>query len=214
MFDKIVTENLEILQEAILRVKKENIRCISGLSADLEELTERAFTYELYHQWKNLLRRKHSGLTINAEIKKVLNENNTFPDFVLHKSQDDVNLSNQILVCEVKRKSTSASLQFKDLKKLCEYLSVGYVSYSFACGVLLIVGEGSANNKVKVLSTLVKRNIVKWNKTEKENMSHPLVKDNCSNVLDRLYFIYYDPYQRIKKKRIKMQTLNELIKDQ
>lgn len=92
----------------------------------LYTMQERVFCYEFYHQFRMLMQNdaKYNNLIFNAEIKKSdfvfmesQGENYKYPDFVLHKGQD--NTEGQELVIEVKTKFglTPTNLE-ADLRKL------------------------------------------------------------------------------------------------
>ena len=78
-----------------------------GLPIANEDLYERAFAYELYHQWSKYIDcyKHHSpdmqNLCINGEIKKCFWEEKKLPDLVLHMYWTDW----QELIVEIKRES-------------------------------------------------------------------------------------------------------------
>lgn len=90
---------LESLFEAIWRVKdcyiyevlKEKFACV-----------ERTFTYEVYHQWRDvLIKSGFENVRIDAEIPKGFEDGKCFPDMVLHGGQG--NLKDNFIACEFKR---------------------------------------------------------------------------------------------------------------
>lgn len=100
---------------------------------DIEHV-ERAFAYELYHQWcNNPIIKNSKSLIINAEIPKELiceakhiNKSLTYPDMVLHRGQN--NYKGNLIICEIKRDSYARQNPDKileDFDKLQIYLSDG-----------------------------------------------------------------------------------------
>lgn len=108
----------------------------------VEILNERSFAYELYRVWYNLNKKNKTGLVINAEITKRIEDKfkkkteelfkekteRFLPDMVLHQSQWDSTA--QELICEIKifNNLTKESL-LKDLKKLVAYTTPACVLY-------------------------------------------------------------------------------------
>ena len=149
IFEPIIDPKVALatLELAISRVHPSYLYAWDASDDDSDPIraqTERCFTYELYHQWRNILEYLYGDtLKLNCEITKnitrafILKSENTiqdqvcnelklntdkmFPDFVLHGGQDDT--KNQILACEVKRKlSYDYKAIANDILKLCEYL--------------------------------------------------------------------------------------------
>lgn len=145
--------HVQLLINAIINVKKDYLwyndylpkKCTEVNSSKRYEHLERVFAYELYHQWSILLAKDRCGLTLNAEITKEIfdNEKNThvFPDFVLHNGQG--NDSEQILVCEVKRRQGLNSNGIKnDIDVLIDYLDNKKFSHEpFKLGIFILIGE-------------------------------------------------------------------------
>lgn len=96
-----------------------------------EQMCERVFAYELYHQWRIVSEIfQYDNLIINGEIRKDgsvyrRDINIVYPDLVLHEQQN--NLNQQILACEIKTviavKNSKEDLK-KDLIKLDKYIDV------------------------------------------------------------------------------------------
>lgn len=96
-----------------------------------EQMCERVFAYELYHQWRIISEIfQYDNLIINGEIRKDgsvyrRNINIVYPDLVLHEQQN--NLNQQLLACEIKTIiAIKKSLEDfkKDLIKLSNYIDV------------------------------------------------------------------------------------------
>lgn len=124
--------------------------------------TERVFAYELYHQWACRLCSNKEWI-INAELFKHVDwfysEDNTntsntsndisakkkkyskdFPDMVLHKGQ---NQDEQMIVCEIKRKTRLHKDIKDDIDRLCLFTKIKdpviHKDYyqSYKCGIFL-----------------------------------------------------------------------------
>lgn len=113
------------LKKSILEVHSEYYRHL-GI-----EHYERAFAYELYHQWAKYVekyrKQGQEDLFINGEIKKFLYGLKKMPDMVLHHNNTD----GQEIVVEIKRmphNPNSYQLQklIDDLKKLRDF-SIGEI---------------------------------------------------------------------------------------
>ena len=152
---------------------------------------ERAFTYEVYHQWSTLINDKN--VRIDAEIsKQFVDENisklfvNTenserpyhrfYPDMVLHEGQG--NSKNNFIVCEFKRMhNISNKLIIDDLKKLDLYVDqetkAGVSDWTpFHCGVFILIFHNTEGkcvqeelcNRLLSLSEDIRENIANQNK--------------------------------------------------
>lgn len=135
---------------------------------------ERAFAYELYHQWSKYIEKYHKAgndkICLNAEVKKFLAGRRKLPDMVLHEDRSD----NQEIVVEIKRKpSATAKSIVEDLKKIESFLTgfigigdnaegifMGFSSYKFGA---LLVTCGTIDDLVQLLSgkVLTLNNIAK-----------------------------------------------------
>lgn len=85
---------------------------------------ERAFAYELYHQWSKHIEKYHKAgneaICLNAEVKKFLAGQKKLPDMVLHEDCED----NQEIVVEIKRMSSATPKSIiDDLKKIERFLT-------------------------------------------------------------------------------------------
>lgn len=85
---------------------------------------ERAFAYELYHQWSKFLegyqKAGNPNICLNAEVKKFLDGHKKLPDMVLHEDGQN----NQEIVVEIKRMpSAKESTVVEDLKKIEQFLT-------------------------------------------------------------------------------------------
>lgn len=117
---------------------------------DFAEHCEHVFTYELYRQWANLLKRKERNLTLNAEpnkfvkrffspserLKEVKKDKAKYPDLVLHKGQEAE--CGNIIVCEIKRASQIGNGRLKgDIRKLSIFTNT---NNGYRWGIQLIYG--------------------------------------------------------------------------
>ena len=112
------------LIKAILEVDKNYYKVeYEDIPIPDEDLYERAFAYELYHQWARYVEYYNAlhevpeerRLCINGEIKKCFWDENKLPDLVLHRRKDDL----QEIIVEIKRaKKANAANVMEDLRKL------------------------------------------------------------------------------------------------
>lgn len=138
-----------------------------------EDLYERAFAYELYHQWSKYVecyRRqnpKNIKLCINGEIKKCFWDEEKLPDLVLHKHGEDC----QELIVEIKRAPRADGNNITtDIQKLCNFtcgrlefgerrINNNFAPYSL--GVFILTGAtldtlvGKLSNKLNELNTVI-----------------------------------------------------------
>ena len=128
------------MMKAILEVEDNYYRVeYEHLNVESEDLYERAFAYELYHQWskyvdyyrtQNIDRRQ---LCLNGEIKKCFWEEEKLPDLVLHMRDVD----HQEIIVEIKRSARADGGKIAtDLQKL----------YDFTYGTEVLNGERRINN--------------------------------------------------------------------
>ena len=135
---------------------------------------ERAFAYELYHQWSKYIEKYHKSgndkICLNAEVKKFLYGRRKLPDMVLHEDLSD----NQEIVVEIKRMpSATAKSIVEDLKKIESFLTgiigigdnaerilMGFSPYKFGA---LVVTCGTIDGLAQLLSgkVLTLNNIAK-----------------------------------------------------
>lgn len=153
---------------------------------------ERTFAYELYHKWRLLLNENFPNIVLNAEISKAvydnLTQNTVFPDFVLHHGQGSD--SNQILVCEVKRRYglTPQKIQ-EDIIALASYLNNKTFSHNpFKLGVFILVGAD-----IKYL----KEQLLKFNLF------------SIANYLDKIICITYDAKTKCTYEKLSVLLGNE-----
>ena len=145
-------ENLCLFFQALSNVSKEYVvyLCETGNDVVTNEHCERAFAYELYRQWENLLKDSKSEFILNGEIGKLLskfddssqriNEKEKYPDLVLHKGQGE--FTGQEIICEIKRSYQINNLE-DDLDKL-KIFTNGNFYYKW--GILLIYGMSQEEN--------------------------------------------------------------------
>lgn len=103
---------------------------------------ERVFAYELYHQFR-LLMKEDCEYYLNGEIRKSNkvfnweNQSDCYPDLVLHGNQTFIDKESQYFLCEIKM-STNKSL-LDDLSKLSQFCksNLEFQNYIFLCVGLL-----------------------------------------------------------------------------
>lgn len=210
--EEIIREQLQILFNSILKVKKKNLWFyVEGNEYYRIDEVERTFTYELYRLWKNRLR--GFPYTINAEIQKCISDsindllsNNVkksklrYPDFVLHKNQSDFKIENQLLICEVKRNNTYGGIK-KDFQTFKELMDSEHFSAPYAYAVFIHV----CHDEKSILNQIRKNvSIFKGGK-----YSHKLISSEI-DILDRIIYVSYDP--RISKSPLKAKTIAQLLK--
>ncbi|MBR5730034.1 MAG: hypothetical protein IKX61_07525 [Prevotella sp.] len=121
----VLSHDMLVLLQAIISVDKEYLSYASTNAnadnrVDVINQLERVFAYELYHQWSLL---KHEGLVLNGEIGKIWNNEDWYPDMVLHGGQADPD--NNKIVVEIKRECmvrNNKKAIIDDLKKLSGFL--------------------------------------------------------------------------------------------
>lgn len=196
---EILQDHLNTLFQAIKEVKEKHL----WFYVDKEEKTycvpqvERTFTYELYRQWANLLETKKSEYCINSEVQKKFSDDiqnelmnctvgltKKYPDFVLHKAQNNFEKKNQLLLCEVKRTEAGEYGIKKDFREFCDFLSKGF-SCPFALAIFIMVGCEVVDEKT--LNHI--ENTIKDNRQEPAN--HPLVDE--LKLEDRILLVCYNP---------------------
>lgn len=136
----------------------------------LYTMQERVFCYEFYHQFRMLMQDdvKYNNYIFNAEIKKSDFEREQgrgykFPDFVLHKGQD--NTEGQELVIEVKTKYglNPANLE-ADLRKLSHFTSDENSLAHYNAGVFIAVNITNDALKSEIEKILSKFNYKEMNR--------------------------------------------------
>ena len=127
---------------------------IKGLSESIESISqeyiwdkdnkkyhiERVFSYELYHKWRQILKKGKSNpenLMLNAELTKHYDDkDNKFPDMVLHGDYTDH--SKQFIICEIK--SSRNYVNYNSLRKDIKSLSDGIIKLGYHCGAFIYLG--------------------------------------------------------------------------
>ena len=120
-----LSQDLLALLQAIRNVDKAylsyaNTNANADDRKDVINQLERVFAYELYFQWSLL---KDCNFVLNGEIGKIWNEEDWYPDMVLHGGQDDTD--NNKIVVEIKREcmvKNNKKAIIDDLKKLSGFL--------------------------------------------------------------------------------------------
>lgn len=120
-----LSQDMLVLLQAIRNVDKEylsyadtNANAVNR--PDVINQLERVFAYELYYQWSLL---KDEKLILNGEIGKIWNDEDWYPDMVLHGGQADPD--NNRIVVEIKRECMVRSNKkaiIDDLVKLSKFL--------------------------------------------------------------------------------------------
>ncbi|MCX8080857.1 MAG: hypothetical protein N3F09_06440 [Bacteroidia bacterium] len=121
------------------------------------QMIERVFAYELYHQWRLLIDNyKYKNIILNGEIKKdgsiLRNEDfkKIYPDLVLHEQQDSLN--NQLIICEIKtckalKHSRGKAKLKKDIIKLGN--AIEYLKFKEALFIQVLDLDNTFKEKVK-----------------------------------------------------------------
>ncbi len=146
------------------------------------QFVERVFAYELYHQYRLIIKKcddnryTENELKLNAEITKngfehtKIGKARIFPDMVLHKNQTNNDINNQVLFIEIK---VQENCSFDDdIKKMIVALS-DRLNYQNA--VLISINHNNAIQKVKEFNRLTKidANLLQklWLFTEKDSLN-------------------------------------------
>ena len=154
--------HLKRLIFALSKVKKEylgyeTLKYKSGKIEETIKHAERVFAYELYHQYR-LLMKENCGYYLSGEILKdsdLFNweiDRNCYPDLVLHSNIGNKELSKQHFLCEIKMSDNSHLLD--DLEKLA-YLSksdLKFDEYIFLC-----IGKTKSELKEMIAKQQIKR---------------------------------------------------------
>lgn len=203
--NEVVKEELDILLRAIGNVTSENIwTCYEDKNENLcIDEVERTFTYELYRQWKNILVCKSNGLTINAEISKVVkdtfknvvnteenaNEGHKYPDFVLHRGQGNTDEEGQIMLCEIKRKKAADYDIIHDFEKFLTFMRRDSFRFPYAYSVFIQVGVTWEECKNKIREVFSRNTNIKNSFLQQED--HCLVQGKT--FAERTLCISYKP---------------------
>ena len=157
MEELLQDENLCLFFTSLCNVSKDYVVYLSETGNDdvSNEHCERAFAYELYRQWGNLLKERESAFVLNGEIGKLLskfdeslsvtNNKEKYPDLVLHKGNGE--FSGHEIICEIKRAYQINNLE-GDLTKL-KIFTNGERFYKW--GILLIFGCKHQDNEGPIL---------------------------------------------------------------
>ena len=139
---------LKLLTEALMEI--ENKFCEVPYHGRIQRL-ERVFAYELYHQFRIIMKNKSDefeGLRFDGEIVKDNRKPYNYlwlehafeffqPDMVLHKNQLDWNRENQKIILEIKPPKCSVEDFEKDLIKLYNYI----YGFNFQVGAFVTFNE-------------------------------------------------------------------------
>ena len=119
---------------------------------------EHVFAYELYHLWKDVLKKENpNSLMLNGELTKhyycLEKEEYKFPDVVLHSGYSKSNY--QCIICEIKssRNHVNNDALMKDMKSL----KAGIESLGYKCGVFIYLGDDTLCmiSKIKQILTML-----------------------------------------------------------
>lgn len=206
----ILTEAIDMLIEAIKNVESHYILVEAIPNSKVKkEQVERSFAYELYHQWSLLIetyKKEHNGestLLLNGEVSKHLDNQNAYPDMILHGGQN--NLENQLIACEIKRYDKnypSRQSIYKDFIKLCDYLNLtlpnenGELNAHFQRAAFIMVNISEENLKDYLMKSL-----------KSHNSREEYIKDNSSKIL----CISYAPTIGNDERNAKYFYLSEII---
>nr|WP_322626182.1 hypothetical protein [uncultured Flavobacterium sp.] len=143
-----------------------------------EQVIERVFAYEFYHQLKLVSKKtdrldSYSQLQIDPEVSKYI-QGYTFPDLVIHGNQTDYELQKVIIEIKISDHGTD------DILKLLEYMHM----LNFDFGVFIC-----ANIHYTTLSKEIKR---QYNLSRKFKNIIEDFKINRSELLSRLLIITTD----------------------
>ncbi|MBW4872190.1 hypothetical protein KZY59_11740 [Prevotella buccae] len=189
--------------------------------------TERAFAYELYHQWRNILEEEQEKeLILNGELSKKVsifkglseiikqeednNKDHIFPDLILHEG---FNPEQQVFVCEIKKEvPLNDSKVFYDLYKLCFLTNCD--NYKFEYGIFIVVGKKLPETTDRSFSESFSENFL--NKEESFSKFFPQKSDASSrkdflkNVSEYIICIsYYLP--KVGQPKIEIRTLDQFL---
>lgn len=198
-----VLRHLNILINSIKVITPDFLKCLEPDGLEVEQV-ERAFTYELYYQWKNNL--QGENLTINAEIRKRKTEDEyIYPDFVLHKSQSNNDDMNQFFVCEVKRHMVSKEGLIKDFRNILYHL---INPHPFAYGVFIQLGRDFNKVNQNITPELFNAQMKEiLGDRFYESFSHPLIGD-CEFFSKRIICVSYNPFVNPS---LKIKTLYDIM---
>lgn len=148
---------------------------------DKEEMLERVFCYEFYHQFRKIMEcknNKYHKLRLNGEIKKEIalgyqsivktikkdteetkdsQEKDRYPDFVLHEAQETENIQELVIEVKTKNNLNSNNLLY-DLLKIDAMIS----QLKFKSGFFIVenMDNKELRNKIKtVLGNLKNKDI-------------------------------------------------------
>lgn len=200
-FGEELNFHIRLLIEAIGNVRKEYLwyngyiasEEISTCKEHKYEHLERVFAYELYHQWSILLKKNNSELMINSEISKAVgfdDKTTVFPDFVLHKGQEDK--EHQYIVCEVKRRTSITKDKIgEDIDALVSYVDKNILKFNFKVGIFILSGA--------------KRDFLK---NEIRNLT---IKENWKLYSKQILCITYDNDMKNEEYSMSVDTLEDII---
>lgn len=140
------------IAEAIIRVDEKYCHWIYNQRTNPNQMTERVFAYELFHQFRQITNSNpdYFELRFDGEIDKLLhgdtvevcgikedvnldiNSTQTYfsPDLVIHHSQNDRTCCNQKAIIEIKTGYVSDSELAKTIIKLNHYIRVLHFQYA------------------------------------------------------------------------------------
>ena len=226
-------KHLKYLLKAISKVNYRKYvtplsECKEGVDeAIFKSFTERAFAYELYHQWRNILEEeKEKELILNGELSKKAiiftgaskmikqeeynNKDHIFPDLILHEG---FNPKKQVFVCEIKKEvPLNDSKVFYDLYKLCFLTTCK--KYKFEYGIFIVVGKKLPETTDRSFSESFSENFLKqeesFSKFFPQKSDAASREDFLKKVSEYIICIsYYLP--EVGQPKIEIRTLDQFL---
>lgn len=165
------------------------------------EFLERTICAELYRIWKNNLSvLKDCKITINAETKKKMgwydsieiHDTTKYPDFVLHKSQDNKEQDKQFLVCEVKKGELDKNGVENDFEKFLILMNEESFQAPFAYCVHIQIGGTNHNVKEIISKSFFESRLSMLNLTDNDTINNNHILLNPKRFSDRIICIHYN----------------------
>ena len=138
-----VNQYVQMLIQALSKVEEcylgyEDIKLFEDKVEKNTIRAERVFAYELYHQFR-LLMKEDCGYYLNGEIRKSNkvfkweNQKDCYPDLVLHGNPTCIDKESQYFLCEIKMSTNQYLLN--DLLKLSKFFmsDLEFQNYIFLC---------------------------------------------------------------------------------
>lgn len=221
-------KHLKYLLKAISKVNYRKYvtplsECKEGVDeAIFKSFTERAFAYELYHQWRNILEEeKEKELILNGELSKKAiiftgaskmikqeeynNKDHIFPDLILHEG---FNPKKQVFVCEIKKEvPLNDSKVFYDLYKLC--FLTNCKDYKFKYGIFIVVGKELPKTTDRSFSENFLKQEESFSKFFPKKSNASSRKVFLKKVTEKIFCISYR--SKNEQPKIEIRTLYQLL---